>query len=178
MAKKKAPVVIAPEPWEMQPEETSKAFEAFAIYRDLGPGRSIAKVGKELGKNCVTLEEWSTKYDWVKRAAAWDAEVDRVARQEQLNAIKKMRVRHAKLASDLLDKVEKEIETLQPGAMTPNEIARITEVATKLERISRGDVGDVIEERDGGEAASPVQIYIPDNNRGKDKDTFDDLEVE
>lgn len=177
MAKKKAQIEIEPELWELQPEETAKAFEAFACYRDMGPGRSIAKVGRALGKSGVTLENWSTKYDWVKRAAAWDAEVDRIARQEQLDAIKKMRARHAKLASDLLDKVQQEVETLRTGAMTPNEIARITEVATKLERISRGDVGDVIEERDGGEAVSPVQIYVPDNGRGKDKDNFDDIEV-
>ena len=177
MAKKKAPVEIEPELWELQPEETARAFEAFCLYRDMGPSRSIAKVGKELGKNRVTLEDWSAKYDWVKRAAAWDAEVDRIARQEQVKAIKKMRDRHAKLASDLLDTVEQEIANLKPGTMTPNEIARITEVATKLERISRGDVGEVIEERDGGEAVSPVQIYVPDNGRGKGNDNFDDLEV-
>ena len=176
MAKKKTKAGIEPELWELQPGETARAFEAFRKYRDLGPSRSIAKVGKELGKNRVTLEDWSSKYDWVKRAAAWDAEVDRIARQEQLQAIKAMRKRHAKLASDLLTSVEKEIENLKPGTMTPNEIARITEVASKLERISLGDVGEVIEERDGGEAVSPVQIYLPDNNRGK-TDTFDDLEV-
>lgn len=168
----------ATEPWERQQEETTKAFEAFCVYRDLGTDRSIAKAGKQLGKNRVTLEQWSSKYDWVKRVAAWDAEQDRIARQEQLKAIKAMRNRHAGMAKAMIVKAGRALNRIPEDEIKASDISRMIEVATKLERISRGDVGDVIEERDGGKAVSPVQIYIPDNNRGKDKDTFDDLEVE
>lgn len=41
----------------------------------------------------------------------------------------------------------------------------MVETASRLERLSRGDVGDVIEERDGGESVPAVQFYIPDNGR-------------
>ena len=50
--------------------------------------------------------------------------------------------------------------------------------AIDQERIAIGDVGEVIEERNGGDAVPAVQIYVPDNGRSKDSDTFDDLEVE
>lgn len=56
-------------------------------------------------------------------------------------------------------------------------MSRMVEVASKLERLARGDVGEVVEERDGGEAVDPVQIYIPDNRRGLGNDDFSDLEV-
>ena len=39
------------------------------------------------------------------------------------------------------------------------------ETATKLERISRGDVGEVVEERQAEVTMDPVQFYMPDNNR-------------
>lgn len=59
--------------------ESSKAFQAFAAYRDLGPCRSLPKVCEALGKKqgyVKQLERWSSKYDWVARAAEWDAEMD------------------------------------------------------------------------------------------------------
>lgn len=168
---------MAEKPWERQDGETPKAFEAFCEYRDLGPNRSIAKTGQKLGKNLTTLSEWSSKYDWVKRVAAWDVEQDRIAREAQIKEIVAMRKRHAKIAERALEKVTEALETINPQEMTHADMTRFMDVASKLERISRGDVGDVIEERDGGEAINPVQIYIPANGRNRENDNFDDLKV-
>ena len=169
--------ILEPEPWERQMNESSQAFEAFAAYRDMGAARSLAKVSRVVCKSKALMERWSKDHDWVKRAAAWDAEKDRVARQSQLNDIKEMRKRHAAIAKKMMDTADNALNNIRPDEVSTNEIARLVEIASKLERISRGDVGDVIEERDGGDAVPPVQIYVPDNGRGKDKDTFEDLEV-
>ena len=165
-----------PDPWERQLNESTQAFEAFAVYRDMGASRSLAKVSRVLCKSKALMERWSTDHDWVKRVAAWDAEKDRVARETQINDIVEMRKRHAAIAKKMMDTADSALSNINPNDVSTNEIARLVEIASKLERISRGDVGDVIEEREG-EAVSAVQIYIPDNNRGRDKDTFDDLEV-
>lgn len=164
-------------PWEMQPEETMKAYEAFCVYRDLGPSRSMRETAEKLGKSQGLMEGWSVKHEWGKRAAAWDAEQDRINRQEQMKEIAKMRKRHADIAKKALDKVEAAIDSIDEHEMSNVDIARLMAEAAKLERLSRGDVGDVIEERDGGEAISAVQIYIPDNSRGRGNDNYDDLEV-
>lgn len=168
--------ILEPEPWERQLNESPQAFEAFAAYRDMGASRSLAKVSRVLCKSKALMERWSTDHDWVKRVAAWDAEKDRVARETQINDIVEMRKRHAAIAKKMMDTADSALNNINPNDVSTNEIARLVEIASKLERISRGDVGDVIEEREG-EAVSAVQIYIPDNNRGRDKDTFDDLEV-
>lgn len=165
-----------PEPWERQLNESPQAFEAFAAYRDMGAGRSTTKVSKQLCKSRTLMNRWSAEHNWVKRVAAWDAEKDRMAREAQLKDILDMRKRHAATAKKMMDLADKALDNIKPEDSTVNEISRLVETASKLERISRGDVGEVIEERNGGEAVSPVQIYVPDNNRGK-KDTFDDLEV-
>lgn len=166
-------------PWERQDGESAKRFEAFAIYRDLGEERSLIQVAQKLNKSKTLMGRWSSENSWVERCEAWDREQDRIARQQQIKDIKKMRKRHADIASTMLVAAAKGLKNLveHPEEMKPNDIARLVEVSSKLERISRGDVGDVIEQRDGGEAMNAVQIYIPDNNRGRDKDTFDDLEV-
>lgn len=162
--------------WGRLPEESAKAYEAFCAYRDLGPSRSIPKAGEIVGKGKGTLEPWSSKYNWPERAAAWDAEQDRIARKAQLDEIIKMRKRHAKIAERALEKVSAALETINTDEMSNSDIARLMEVSSKLERLSRGDVGEVIEERDGGEAVNPVQIYIPSNSRDQ-ADSFDDLNV-
>lgn len=165
------------DPWERQEGESTKAFEAFCVYRDLGVQRSIAKVVQTLGKSKALMERWSSNHDWVERAAQWDAEQDRAVRQQQLDDIKKMRKRHADLAEAMLIKAGKALLRIPVDEIKAGDLTRMLDIATKVERISRGDVGDVIEERDGGEAINPVQIYIPDNSRGRDQDGFDDLEV-
>lgn len=165
------------DPWERQEGETPKAFEAFSIYRDMGIDRSLRKVVQQLNKNLTTIAEWSSKYEWVDRVAAWDAEQDRIARLEQIKDIKKMRKRHASIAGQMLLKAAEALQIIPADEVKASDVSRLVDVASKLERLSRGDVGDVIEERDGGEAINPVQIYIPSNQRDRDQDEFDDLEV-
>ena len=40
-----------PESFEQQPREGAKAFAAFSVYLSLGPERSLAAVGRKLGKS-------------------------------------------------------------------------------------------------------------------------------
>lgn len=156
---------IPPEPWERQKGETPRAWEAFSVYRDMGADRSITKTAQHLHKNRTTIGEWSRKYDWVKRATAWDAEQDRIARQSQIDEIKKMRKRHADLATAMLVKAAKALQRIPEDEVKASDVSRLVETASKLERISRGDVGDVVEERDGGASTPVVQFYMPDNHR-------------
>lgn len=169
MAKRNLP----PEPWERQQGETPRAYEAFTVYRDLGADRSINKTARKLSKNRTTIAEWSARNDWVKRVAAWDVEQDRIARQTQLEEIKKMRRRHADLATAMLVKAARALQRIPEDEIGPGTISKLVETGAKLERISRGDVGDVIEERNGGTAIPAVQFYMPDNGRDKTEDATD-----
>jgi hypothetical protein len=67
--------------WERQGGETSRAYEAFSTYRDLGPARSLAKVGQILGKSTGLMERWSSAHSWVDRVAALEAR-DEMLRRE------------------------------------------------------------------------------------------------
>jgi hypothetical protein len=162
-----ASVNIPPEPWERQKGETARAYEAFAVYRDLGAGRSINKTAQKLGKNRTTISEWSARNNWVKRCEAWDTEQDRIARQAQTEEIKKMRKRHADLATAMLVKAAKALQKIPDDEIKAGDISKMVDTAAKLERISRGDVGEVVEAREGGPSIPTVQFYIPDNHRDR-----------
>lgn len=77
------PVRIKPpeHPWERLQHETDPAWQAFVIYRDLGPDkRTHRAVSSQLGKSRVQMEEWSSKYQWVDRCHEYDQNQDREAR--------------------------------------------------------------------------------------------------
>ena len=153
------------QPWERQEGESAKAYESFSIYRDMGAGRSLAKVGQEVGKSKKMMEKWSKTHKWVERAEQWDLEQDRLIRIELTKDIGAMRKRHADMAKAMLMKAARALQKIPDDEIKATDISRMVDVATKLERISRGDVGEVVEERQGEAVADPVQFYIPDNGR-------------
>ena len=170
MAKKTTETTTTPKPWERQERETPKSFAAFCVYRDMGPQeRTLPKTAKAVGKSLSMMDTWSQKYGWVDRAAAWDDEQDRLKREAdqkaQIEAIKKMRKRHTEVAVKMIDKAEAAIDEILAGEIKPADIPRSVDIATKLERISRGDAGEVIEERHGEAVAPAVQFYVPSNGR-------------
>jgi hypothetical protein len=92
-----------PNPWERQPDETPKAFNAFTHYRDLDPAdRCLAVVslvlyGERWGRKrgaVGRVREWSTRFRWAERVLAWDDFVDRESRRARINAVIEMQKRH------------------------------------------------------------------------------------
>lgn len=71
-------------PFERQPGESSKAFEAWKCYRDLGADRSLAKAAETYygtSKNLAQVGVWSSRFDWVQRARAHDDWMELTRRQ-------------------------------------------------------------------------------------------------
>ena len=81
------------DPWERQPKETDKSWEAFVKYRDMGAERSHVRLEQVLGKNKNYLAVWSKRNDWVERCAAYDNHVDQLALKE----IEREYIRSAKM---------------------------------------------------------------------------------
>ena len=157
--------MAAAKPWERQGEETVKQFEAFCVYRDLGKSRSLQKVSDELSKSHTLIKRWSAKNNWIERVEAWEEEQDRLVRIELTKDIGAMRKRHVDIAQAMLVKASRAMLRIPDDEIKASDISRMVETATKLERISRDDVGEVVEERQGESIGDPVQFYIPDNGR-------------
>ena len=175
------------DPWEKQDGETSMSYAAFCTYRDMGTGRSLAKIvnivypESAADKYTVKLRQlsaWSAKHGWVARVEAYDVYLEAKERRENELEIKKMAKRHAQVSllamKKAVDRIkligEKDIEEL-----TPKEALDYLRVAAELERKSRGAPDQIVEL--GGEVkGSSVVIYLPDNKR--DESTTDDTEIE
>ncbi len=145
-------------PYERRSNESDPAWEAFVLYRDAGLDRSLAKVAQALGKSVQLIERWSSStrkegHDWRKRVIAYDMDVDRRKRIGDLKGIEDMRRRQTRLALLAQDLVSLELGKLVKGAkkhgdastVDPGLVAKLLESATKLERVVRGEPGEIIE---------------------------------
>ena len=74
------------QPWERCKGESRKAYDAFCCYRDQDATRTLAAVGKALGKSAALMEQWSARWGWVERAHAWDDHAAAVASDRLLDA--------------------------------------------------------------------------------------------
>lgn len=140
--------------WERGPREGPKPFQAFALYRDMGPDRTLTRVAAQLGKNRSLIERWSSAWEWRKRVAAYDTYLDRRLRLETERKMEEARAemvdRHASIATAALHKVTQRIvgdpangvEAVPVDALTLPELARVFEVFHKAERVSRGVPGE------------------------------------
>ena len=136
-----------PEPWERQPNESERAFEAFTVYRDMGAERSYAKSGKKLGKSKTIIERWGRVYRWAERIEAWTDEQDRLTREALIKGITAMRKNHTDVAYEMLQKARAALQSLPLEEMTMTDVARAVDVASKLERLSRGEPTERTESR-------------------------------
>jgi hypothetical protein len=136
------------ESWERLDGESARAFEAFGLYRDLGPQRSLAKVRQELGKSRGLLERWSSRHAWVQRAALWDGRADRLRRErdevERAERRREMLERHAHVGVAMTKLAAARLEDLEPGSLRAADAARLGETGARLERSARGELGALV----------------------------------
>lgn len=70
--------------FERQEGESSKAYSAFCVYRDLGPQRSLVLASESYYGSTANLAQigvWSSKFDWVDRVRSYDDWQEMIGRQ-------------------------------------------------------------------------------------------------
>lgn len=102
-------------PWDRQRGESSKAYEAFAIYRDMGSDRTVRSVAESLNKSGTLIAGWSGKHGWVARAAAWDSMPGRAVASAYEEMAREIAEDHRRVATKLLRRLEVGLDDLLPG---------------------------------------------------------------
>lgn len=160
--KKKTPttdIVVPVEPWERQPGESAQAFEAWAIYRDMGMDRSLTNLAQRLHeayprrwKNEESaragVAAWSSRHQWQRRLEQWDIAEDRRRRAQRDAERVEMEQAHLSLSRSLLTAaLARARGTTGPNGVQAlpasgienwSELARVGEAAVRMERLTRG----------------------------------------
>lgn len=139
-------------PWDRQDKETPPAWAAFQAYRDLGPGRTIAKAWEACGRHAASLrlgEEWSSKHDWVARAAAWDAHIDQAVQAKLKAQAVERRKRQANLgkamqgvAGQALQQISEDLAAKR-RTLKGHEVAHLAKVGFDIEAVAEGDPNEI-----------------------------------
>lgn len=155
-------------PWERQKGEGEKAYEAFLVYRDMGPERSTRAVAQKLGKSVSLIQRWSRDKDWQERVRAYENDLDRAARKKALADRKAMTDRHISIAMQLQKKALEALAGLSAEDMTPKDIKEYIKMATDLERLNRTLEDADSKEREKAAASSLADTIIAAYQRRKE----------
>jgi hypothetical protein len=156
---------LSPAPWEKQARESGRAFGAFCAYRDLGPRRSLQAATTTYYRRTSAarkrqLEQWSTHFHWVERAAAWDRHLDGEARQAQETARREMVERHGREARALQGKALERLRALRPEELGATDVLRYFIEAAKLERLAMGEPDTVQRQELTGKGGGPMHFTL------------------
>ena len=124
-------------PWERQPGESEKAYEAFALYRDLGLNRSNHEVCSKLSKSRQLISRWKANYHWDERVRAYDNDLQKQAHAAAVKDLKEMTARHVKISMQLQKKALQALSGLKPEDMSPKDVKEFIKLSTELERLNR-----------------------------------------
>ena len=154
------------ERWERQPRETSRAYELFCAYRDMGIERSLRKMKASLnGSPSVRrLQVLSARWNWVERSQAYDDYLEYQRRLQQEKERRAMHERHARVALLGMNVAVKGLESLLTkvqsgeGAVAPGDLTRLLDTSVKVERLARGEPTDSHEVM--GPGGGPVKLDL------------------
>lgn len=155
-------------PWERQSGESGQAYEAFALYRDAGKGRTVSAVVKQLGKSRSLLDRWKARWNWEERVTAYDNDIERQAKEQVIKERKTMLDRHVKIAMQVQKKALQALDKLNVEDMTPKDIKEYIRMATDLERLSRTFELDTQEAAEASQEVSLANVIVSAYQKRKD----------
>lgn len=127
---------IREQPWDRQKGESARAFEAFLVYLQMGPERSIRAVAQRCNKSYTLIGRWSGDNGWVERCRAWDNYLQHEAKKAAAAEVRSMNRRHAKMAAAIQGTALQALRELGTKMVNPKNFASIVKLSTDLERQS------------------------------------------
>jgi hypothetical protein len=141
--------------WDRQPDEKLEWYNRFRkYYLPQGPGRKISKAWRlwyvethkgiedpaKVARNPnLYWHDRAKKWDWLKRAQAWDVEELRLMEERRLARIEKLEAQKSDLIGNFLTKVDAAIEKLKLDEVN---LSQVTEAVKAVASEVRLEVGE------------------------------------
>jgi hypothetical protein len=108
--------------WLRRSDETSKAFEAFETYRDMGYERTVTAAAAKRGKPPEQLFRWKKLYDWEERVTDYDNEISRAEAKKAAAENRRRRQRFGRMSDQLMAFANQALKSQDPTEQTSREI--------------------------------------------------------
>lgn len=132
--------------WQRQSWETESDFHKFRTYRDtpIYKKRELKATARELDTNYNRLWMTAKENRWLERTLAYDRHED-AKRIKQINRGKiEMSENHIRIAKVMQELIGQRLKTMDVETLTARDIRDWAEVATKIERVARGESSDIV----------------------------------
>ncbi|MFB6371597.1 MAG: hypothetical protein ABEN55_00445 [Bradymonadaceae bacterium] len=155
------------QPWKRRDDETDAAWQAFRIYRDLGPARNFQKAWEKYAdeRGLKTEEphgkfwEWVREKSWEKRVKAYEAHKDemRLARHRE---------KRREAQDELMKQVVNVVRRLIVTALGPEALEQIEGMSEMPDGVQYDAMLEVLD-RGGVDAADKLEITGDITQRSK-----------
>lgn len=111
-----------PEPeyeWLRKQGETARSYDAFRVYLNMGPGRTLAKAAEEVGKSTTLLEDWSSQWDWQARVRAFENHLLAAETDGHAEELARVKNKQLELTDKLLDHLSSRLDDYIAKNMDP-----------------------------------------------------------
>lgn len=127
--------------WDQQPGETQWEYTIWQAYRAHYPGKkpSYQSVAEQLQTTSGVVRKVAQRWTFQARMQAWIAENSRVVEATARQQILTMNQQHMGTAMKLQDKLAQAVDSIDPAALRPGEIATLMKVSADIERKARVD---------------------------------------
>lgn len=126
--------------WERQDNESPQAFEAFALYLEMGSERTLSRVASALDKSMTLIGGWSSKHRWLNRILMHERWEQRKINERLAGGKAEMRERHARQAMNMQRQAAVKIAKMtdaEIAAMPVRDAVALFRAASKVENDSR-----------------------------------------
>ncbi len=148
------------DPWERLRGESPQAYEALSHYLDMPPAtRTCRAVAEAIGKSRQIVLRWSSKWDWVDRAADWDAEQVKAERRHRLAEIERVNREDVDMAEQGLALLLRYMPTAAALGNSPHAWAEWAKTLTKIKRDALGIAEPDCRMVVAGDPSSPIQVH-------------------
>lgn len=158
-----------PKPYHQQEGEGNLEFSAFKRYRNLFQEERTAEAMEKIAMLCErkvsTLQQWSYKFLWAERAAAYDAEQERQTRWRQYRQVDEMNKRQTGLGKSCQALAMKELKKLMAAVdgdpdmlLTPAQIIQIASFGVTAERVALGEPNAIVEQKEENNDLSRLSV--------------------
>lgn len=151
--------------WERQKNESTKAYEAFLIFRDLGAGRTFIAVSEKLRKSDGLIRRWAKKYFWQARADAWDKEISEQAVKKASEEYAKMLEMQINLGRMLQAKAAKAIQSMNFENVSIKSLPSVVNAINVGVEIERSARNLNLEKKFNDEFEDVTIIELPPKNK-------------
>lgn len=159
--------------WDENEKDTPHSYAAFKVFLALPSPRRLRAVAEEINRHRTQVAKWSAKYNWFERARLYDAYVNPIIDDEEMDAKRALQMRVMQDEARDYDRMHGVfsiiMEEIEERATNLGVITDVQDTVDDLSALIDG-MKKVVQARDGLSRQIRRTARMPNTYRPKDEE--------